>query len=153
MPKQHKGRGSMRTGPGPLSREGKELLARLSQRTKLSEAEVLTRALSAYATAVAPDLKAPQKTLGRAAQKPAKAPRLFLSIEGGPEREARAPEAIIGSAEGCDVRIDLPLIGARHARLLLRDGRWVFEDLGTPRGSYQRGALVQVAFVGDGDEI
>ena len=140
------------------------MLARLSERTGLSEAEVLDRALHAYAAAVAPDLKAavaappvsdgPQKTLGRASSKPApKAPRLFVTLDGGPEREVRPPEAIIGRDPGCDLRIDMPLIAGRHARLLLREGRWLFEDLRSPRGSYQRGARLDVTFLADGDEI
>jgi hypothetical protein len=138
----------------PLPRRTRDQLTTLAARSGLPETEVLDRALSAYAAALGPDAKGPQTTIGRATQKAAaKAPRLFFSIEEGAEREARAPETIIGRDPGSDVRLDLPLIGPRHARLLVRDGRWIYEDLGTPRGSYRHGEPVQVAYVNDGDEI
>lgn len=150
--------GPKRAGSKPAA--GSALLARLAERTGLSEAEVLERALSAYAAAVAPGLadevapKGLTKTIGRAAQKPVgRAPRLWLSLDGGPEREVRPPEAIIGREPGCDIRADLPLIGGRHARLALRDGRWLFEDLGSLRGSYKGGERLQVSFLASGDEI
>jgi hypothetical protein len=138
----------------------RELLERLAERTSLSTQEVLSRALSSYAAAVAPELAAPGeaggagkrgKTVGRAAAKPMR--RLFYSVDGGPERQVDRAEFVIGRDPGSDLHLDLPLIAPRHARLSWADGRWLFEDLKSPRGSYKGGQPVQVAFLETGDEI
>jgi hypothetical protein len=125
------------------------LLLALASRTKLSASEVVSRALHSYAAAVAPELRsAPlheESTVG--------AERLFVSVDGRPEVEIGTPEFVLGSGEGCDLRLDLPLIAPRHARILVRDGRHLFEDLRSPKGSYRHGALVDVRFLEDGDEI
>ncbi len=136
----------------------RDLLARLASRTRLSAGEVLSRALASYAAAVAPELVKPApahegKSVGRAPVAKAAPPRrLFYSVDGAAEREAKG-EVIFGRDPGSDVHLDLPLIGDRHARLTFAAGRWLFEDLRSPRGSYKGGQLLQVAFLEDGDEI
>jgi len=125
------------------------LLDALAARTRLSASEVVARALQSYAAAVAPELRsAPPREEVHSGDE-----RLFLSVDGRPEIEVSREEFVLGSAEGTDLRLDLPLIGGRHARILRRDGRYLFEDLGTGKGSYRQGALVDVRFLEDGDEI
>ena len=48
---------------------------------------------------------------------------------------------------------DLPLISPRHARVLWREGRHVFEDLRSARGSFRHGQQVDVRFIESGDEF
>src|SRR6267143_681549 len=79
--------------------------------------------------------------------------RLFLSVDGRPEIEVDRTEFILGSAEGVDLRLDLPLISLRHARILWKSGRPVFEDLRSARGSYRLGQPVDVRMIETGDEI
>jgi pSer/pThr/pTyr-binding forkhead associated (FHA) protein len=79
--------------------------------------------------------------------------RLFLSVDGKPEIEIEKPEFVLGSGPDTDLRLDLPLIAPRHARILWREGRHVFEDLHSARGSFQHGQPVDVRMIQTGDEI
>jgi FHA domain-containing protein len=134
-----------------LSDAHRELIHRLSDRTGLEPAEVLGRALAGYAAAAAPGMplhvepaKKGRKVLGQ---------KLFLSVDGRPEVEVDKTEFILGSAEGVDLRLDLPLISPRHARILWKSGRPVFEDLRSARGSFRLGQPVDVRMIETGDEI
>ena len=142
--------------PAPDPRLGaveEALIAKLSVRMHLTQTEVLARALHAWAAAVAPDMKVPavndrpQTAEGRPAQK------LMLAVDGKTALEIERDEFVIGSGEGCDLRLNLPLISPRHARLLWREGRHLFEDLQSSKGSYLHGQRLDVRFLEDGDEI
>ena len=144
--------------PGPvLSEHERDLLERLAERTGLLPREILERALAAYAQAVAPGMPltrpAPSsKSVGKGkGEEPAQ--RLFLSVDGKPEIEVTQREYVLGAAPECDLRLDLPLISPRHARILWREGRHLYEDLHSTRGSYQYGQPVQVKFIDSGDEF
>lgn len=152
-----KAAGTARTPAGPpvaLAEPDRALVRALAARTGLKTQEILSRALAAYAAAVAPGLGA-RPARGKAAAPEAERPagRLFVSVEGKPEVEVRGPEFTLGSAEGCDLRLDLPLVSPRHARLLQKEGHWVYEDLRTARGSFLHGEQVDVRLLQDGDEI
>jgi hypothetical protein len=136
-----------------LSDGDRDLVLRLAERTGLLPAEILERALSGYAAAVAPGmpLHPPPLPKGKKGARPVQ--KLFLSVDGKPEIEIDGTEFVIGSGEGVDLRLDLPLISPRHARILWRDGRHVFEDMRSARGSYQHGQPVDVRFIETGDEI
>jgi len=136
-----------------LTDADRELVQRLSERTSLLPREVLERALAGYAASVAPGMplhpEAPRK--GKKGQPPPQ--KLFLSVDGKPEIELDKSEFVLGSGEGVDLRLDLPLISPRHARILWREGRHVFEDLRSARGSFRLGQPVDVRFIESGDEI
>jgi hypothetical protein len=136
-----------------LSDEDRSLVLRLAERTSLLPAEIVERALAGYAAAVAPGmpLHPPPAPKGKKGARPLQ--KLFLSVDGKPEIEIDGTEFVIGSGEGVDLRLDLPLISPRHARILWRDGRHVFEDMRSARGSYQAGQPVDVRFIETGDEI
>jgi hypothetical protein len=136
-----------------LADSDRELVARLSERTGLLPREILERALAGYAAAVAPGmpLHAPPPTPRGPGEEPAL--RLFLSIDGKPEVAINKKEFVLGSGPETDLRLDLPLISPRHARILWREGRHVFEDLRSARGSFQHGQPVDVRFIETGDEI
>jgi hypothetical protein len=129
----------------------RELVDRLSDRTGLEAAQVLERALTGYAAAAAPGMplhvEPPRKGHKISGQK------LFLSVDGKPEIEVDRSEFVLGSAEGVDLRLDLPLISPRHARILWKDGIPVFEDLRSARGSFRFGQRVDVRMIQSGDEI
>lgn len=154
-----KARPKAKAAPAPkkraveLSDGDRDLVRRLSERTSLLPAEILERALAGYAASVAPGmpLHPPPAPKGKKGARPAQ--KLFLSVDGKPEIEIDGTEFVIGSGEGVDLRLDLPLISPRHARILWRDGRHVFEDMRSARGSYRRGEKVDVRFVETGDEI
>lgn len=137
----------------PLSDADRDLVRRLSERTGLSEHDVLERALAGYAAAVAPGMQlfppAPRK--GKKGVPPAH--KLFLSVDGKPEIEVDQSEFVMGSGEDVDLRLDLPLISPRHARVLWREGRHVFEDLHSDKGSFRLGHPVDVRFIESGDEF
>jgi len=58
----------------------------------------------------------------------------------------------MGSGEDVDLRLDLPLISPRHARVFWKEGRHVFEDLRSDKGSFHHGSRVDVRFIETGDE-
>ena len=136
-----------------LSDEDRDLVQRLSERTGLSPRDVIERALAGYAAAVAPGMQlhpAPPRK-GKKGEPPAQ--KLFLSVDGKPEIEVDQSEFVMGSGEGVDLRLDLPLISPRHARVLWREGRHLFEDLHSDKGSFRLGHPVDVRFIETGDEI
>jgi len=134
-----------------LSDAQRELIDRLSDRTGLEASQVIERALTGYAAAAAPGMplhvEPPRKGTKVTGQK------LFLSVDGKPEIEVDRTEFVLGSAEGVDLRLDLPLISPRHARILWKDGFPVFEDLRSARGSFRLGQRVDVRMIETGDEI
>lgn len=149
------------TARAPAAKKGKleltdgmkELIGRLSERIGLMPREVLERALAGYAASAAPGmpLETPPKPRGKSASPTHK---LFLSVDGKPEIEISQTEFVLGSgAEGVDLRLDLPLISPRHARVLWRQNSFVFEDLKSARGSYRHGQQVDVHPIQTGDEI
>lgn len=125
------------------------LLDALVERTRLSPREVLARALAAYAAAVAPALAV--SAVAQEAGSPGG--RLFVSVDGRKEIEIPRREFVFGSAEGVDLRLDLPLIAPRHARILWKENSPLFEDLRSPRGSFRHGQPVDVRMLESGDEI
>ena len=130
------------------------LVQRLSERTRLTPREVLERALAGYAAAVAPGMALhpePPPRKGKKGQPPPQ--KLFLSVDGKPEVEVAKREFVLGSGPDTDLRLDLPLISPRHARILWKDGRHLFEDLRSARGSFRLGQPVDVRFIETGDEI
>ena len=137
-----------------LSDEDLELIQRLSERTSLLPREVLERALSGYAASVAPGMPlrpSPPPKKGKKGEPPQQ--KLFLSVDGKPEIEVDKSEFVLGSGPDVDLRLDLPLISPRHARVLWREGRHVFEDLRSARGSFRHGQQVDVRFIESGDEF
>jgi FHA domain len=129
------------------------LLEQLVTRMQLTPREILARALHSYAAAVAPGMKLPAINENPVKGKGKPEQRLFLSVDGKPEIEIEQGDYLIGAAEGCDLRLQLPLIAPQHARLLWREGRHLFEDLRSPRGSYLHGQPLDVRFIESGDEI
>lgn len=150
---------------GPLARKAKAarleltdddrgLLERLSERAGLPPREVLARALAGYAASIAPGMplhpeEPPRK--GKKGQVPDR--KLFLSVDGKPEVEVAKNEFVLGSGPEADLRLDLPLISPRHARILWKDGRHIFEDMRSARGSFRLGQPVDVRMIETGDEI
>ncbi len=131
----------------------RDLIERLADRTGLLPREIIERALAGYAAAVAPGMALHTQPLPPRGEGEEPALRLFLSVDGKPEIEIDKPEFVLGSGPDTDLRLDLPLIAPRHARILWREGRHVFEDLHSARGSYQHGQPVDVRMIQTGDEI
>ncbi len=136
-----------------LAEADRDLVERLADRTGLLPREIIERALAGYAAAVAPGMPLHTPPLPPRGQGEEPALRLFLSVDGKPEIEIEKPEFVLGSGPDTDLRLDLPLIAPRHARILWREGRHVFEDLHSARGSFQHGQPVDVRMIQTGDEI
>lgn len=139
--------------PLQLTEDDRDLVRRLSERSGLAPRDIVERALAGYAAAVAPGMplhpEPPRK--GKKGEPPPR--KLFLSVDGKPEVEVDRPEFVMGSGEGVDLRLDLPLISPRHARILWKEGRHLFEDLRSDKGSFRLGQPVDVRFIETGDEI
>ncbi len=136
-----------------LTDDDRDLVRRLSERSGLSPRDIVERALAGYAAAVAPGMPlhpAPPRK-GKKGEPPPQ--KLFLSVDGKPEVEIDKPEFVMGSGENVDLRLDLPLISPRHARVLWKEGRHLFEDLRSDKGSFRLGQPVDVRFIETGDEI
>jgi hypothetical protein len=137
-----------------LSEGDLELVRRLSERTGLLPREIVERALAGYAASVAPGMPLtppPPPKKGKKGEPPPQ--KLFLSVDGKPEIEVDKSEFVLGSGPDVDLRLDLPLISPRHARVLWRNGRHVFEDMRSARGSFRQGQPVDVRFIESGDEF
>jgi FHA domain len=135
-----------------LGEAERALLGRLVLQTGLSPREVLSRALQSFGVPSAAQPAAASER-PRAVPPVAGDRRLLLSVDGKPALAIDREPFVVGSAEGCDLRIQLPLIAARHAQVIVREGRHIFEDLQSPKGSYQHGQRIDVRLLEDGDEI
>jgi hypothetical protein len=131
----------------------RDLIRRLSERTGLDPRVVLERALASYAAAAAPGMPLHPEPARKARKGAPPDQQLFLSVDGKPEIEIDKPEFVLGSGPGVDLRLDLPLISPRHARILWKGGRPVFEDLRSAHKSYRLGQPVDVRAIETGDEI
>src|SRR5688572_21351026 len=61
---------------------------------------------------------------------------------------------LIGRADDCDIRLDLPSISRQHARLIpAGEARWTVQDAGSRNGVEVNGALIKTAEVSPGDRI
>jgi hypothetical protein len=136
-----------------LTDEDRELVQRLSERTSLLPREILERALAGYAAAVAPGMPLRPEPVRKGKKGEPPPHKLFLSVDGKPEIEVDKSEFVLGSGPDVDLRLDLPLISPRHARVLWREGRHVFEDLRSARGSFRLGQPVDVRMIETGDEF
>jgi hypothetical protein len=139
--------------PDLLGPEERALLAKLVLKTGLTPREVIGRALHAFGApaAAAKAAAAPVKLALPPGEQAAR--RLHVSVDGKPAIFIDHEPFVVGSDAGCDLRIQLPLIAPRHAQILVREGRHIFEDLQSPRGSYLHGQRVDVRHLEDGDEI
>jgi hypothetical protein len=143
-----------------LGEAERALLAKLVLKTGLAPREVVARALQAFGAANAwasktasASVKAPGSAAAAVAADNQAPRRLLVSVDGKPAIAIDREPFVVGSGEECDLRIQLPLIAPKHAQILVREGRHIFEDLQSPRGSYLHGQRIDVRHLEDGDEI
>lgn len=68
--------------------------------------------------------------------------------------EIRKAEIIVGRAEGCDLRIDLPTVSKKHFSLTYNSsGEYTVKDLGSSNGLYVNGQKVTQAILKHGDFV
>ncbi len=68
---------------------------------------------------------------------------VVTGFRAGREMLLTQAETIIGRAEGCDVPLyGDPGVAKRHARIVLRGGRYLLEDLDAPGGTYLNGERI-----------
>ncbi len=71
----------------------------------------------------------------------------FLQIVAGPRRGLNVPlptdrALVVGRKRG-DLILDDPLVSGGHCQVLLKDGKWVLQELGSTNGTLVNGKLVQ----------
>jgi hypothetical protein len=77
------------------------------------------------------------------------APETLLALDwSGPSQEL-----FIGRSPGCDVVVTDTTVSRCHARLIPRDGSWVFHDLCSTNGSYLNGHRVKRSQLHPGDRL
>jgi hypothetical protein len=79
----------------------------------------------------------------------------YTTGSGGKQHyQIRKPEVIVGRAEGCDLKVDLPTISKQHFMLTytFNNEYWV-KDLGSSNGLFVNGQRVQQAHLRHGDFI
>lgn len=65
-----------------------------------------------------------------------------------------SPTTVIGRSTECDVSLNDSFLSLEHARLELRDGLWVLDDLNSTNGTYLNGFEVRAATeIQDGDVV
>lgn len=66
---------------------------------------------------------------------------------------AEPHELVIGRSSQCDIVVTDPTVSRRHARLILRDGKWILQDLASTNGSHLNGRRVGRCELRPGDEL
>lgn len=74
-------------------------------------------------------------------------------LDGSQTRWSIDQYANIGSDSTCQIRVDLPQISNRHARLEVKDHKLVLRDLRSEHGTYVNSAQVIESILNDGDLI
>ena len=69
------------------------------------------------------------------------------------ERELSEGSYILGRSEGCQVRIDDPLVSERHAILTIRDGIATIEDLHSAGGTLVDGEVIECRTLLSGESV
>jgi DNA-binding winged helix-turn-helix (wHTH) protein len=67
---------------------------------------------------------------------PGPAPRGYLTVAGGQAFALRAGENVVGRGSEAQVRVDLPGISRRHARIVISDTSVLIEDLDSKNGTF-----------------
>ncbi len=66
----------------------------------------------------------------------------------------REGETVLGRALDAHIRLDVPGVSRRHARIVVQTGNVTVEDLGSQNGTYLRGErIARRVALADGDEI
>jgi pSer/pThr/pTyr-binding forkhead associated (FHA) protein len=60
---------------------------------------------------------------------------------------------VIGRGNSCDLVLDDPQAGDRHALIRLEGEQWLLQDLGTPGGTLVNGARLTTLPLSHGDQI
>ncbi len=86
---------------------------------------------------------------------PAPAPRRHVSqlVSANRAYHLEGSPVTIGRSPGSDVTIDDRRVSRRHAQLVLEDGHWLMEDLGSTNGTAINGKLVTHGRLQDGDRL
>lgn len=101
---------------------------------------------SAVAAAPTPPVAAPLKVAGKS---------IAVEIVAGPQQGARLTVAVpcrIGRKE-CDLVINDPLVSRRHAQIVLVDGKYIIEDLGSTNGTLVNGSATKRAVLTAADVV
>lgn len=69
------------------------------------------------------------------------------------EHELEADVTTIGRLKDNDLMIPESSVSGHHARILKKQGKYLFEDLSSTNGSYLNGNRVKAAPLDDGDEL
>lgn len=77
------------------------------------------------------------------------APEVLLALDwaAGPD------ELLIGRDPRCDVVLTAPSVSRRHARVVLRDGHWVLQDLASTNGTLLNGHEIGRCELRPGDHL
>src|ERR1700722_15582580 len=81
---------------------------------------------------------------------------IVISEKGGAERRETfdRSEISVGRVQGNDLMLPKGNVSKHHARLLLRDGRFIVTDLRSTNGTYVNGRKIsQATIVREGDKI
>lgn len=70
------------------------------------------------------------------AAEPGSAPRGYLTVAGGQAFALRVGENVVGRGPEAQVRIDLPGVSRRHARIVISDTSILIEDLDSKNGTF-----------------
>ena len=67
--------------------------------------------------------------------------------------ELSGPSVLIGRREDCDLMLSFGYISGHHARLVLSDGQWSIQDLGSTNGTMVNGSPAENTSLNNGDQI
>lgn len=78
---------------------------------------------------------------------------VLVPCGGGPTIRLHKPELTLGRGPSCDIVLRHRTISTQHCRLLLQQGYWMVEDLGSTNGTRVGGILCRRGWLYPGDEL
>ena len=80
---------------------------------------------------------------------------IVLQEKGGEQRRLvfNKPEVTIGRVQGNDIVLPKGNVSKRHARIVLKDGKFIIVDLKSTNGTYVNGKRVHRAELQTGDRL
>jgi len=105
--------------------------------------------------AAARPARAPEEKAGGVAAAEVRGPR-FMRYEGKQVKSVwpvAKDTVVIGRSSECDIVVDAPGVSRRHARVTVKPGRILVEDLGSLNGTYINDDAIKRGHIEDGDRL
>lgn len=77
----------------------------------------------------------------------------LIPLGGGDSIPLLKTELFVGRREACDIVLRYPNVSSQHCKLMVENGYWYVDDLGSSNGTRVNGSRVQRKRIDPGDEV